>query len=309
MNNLQQVQQQLCEKRRLEAKLSVLRSQDRSLELRAAELKRELESQQGDVERLEGVSLASVFYSMIGKKTERLDKEKAEAYAAKLKYDTAAMEQERVHTNILSIEQQLRALSGLEDLYGQLLQEKAKAIRESGTHEAEKILNMEKCIAQKHAQKKEIGEAISAGNRALNTANDILSNLDDAEGWGIWDLAGGGLVSDLVKHSYLDEAQEKVQKLQEELRCFKTELTDVAIDGEIQVSVEGFLRFADYFFDGLFADWAVLDKISQSQSSVTQVQGQIRQLLSNLNRMMDTVNGELGTLEKEKESLIVQASI
>jgi len=33
----------------------------------------------------------------------------------------------------------------------------------------------------------------------------------------------------------------------------------------MQVNVDGFLRFADYFFDGLFADWAVLDRINQSQ--------------------------------------------
>ena len=100
MDNLQQVQEKVFEKKRLEAKLSVLRSQNRSLELRVAELKRELESQQEDVLRLERVSLSAIFYGLIGKKDERLDKEKAEAYGAKLKYDTAALEQKQVCSQI-----------------------------------------------------------------------------------------------------------------------------------------------------------------------------------------------------------------
>ncbi|HIQ68277.1 MAG TPA: hypothetical protein IAB74_07200, partial [Candidatus Faecousia excrementigallinarum] len=64
MDNLQQVQEKVFEKKRLEAKLSVLRSQNRSLELRVAELKRELESQQEDVLRLERVSLSAIFYGL-----------------------------------------------------------------------------------------------------------------------------------------------------------------------------------------------------------------------------------------------------
>ena len=92
MENLQQVQEKLFEKKRLEAKLSVLRSQNRSLELQVSGLKRELESQQEDVLRLERVSLSAIFYSLIGQKEDRLDKEKAEACSAKLKYDTAVLE-------------------------------------------------------------------------------------------------------------------------------------------------------------------------------------------------------------------------
>jgi len=33
-------------------------------------------------------------------------------------------------------------------------------------------------------------------------------------------------------------------------------------------TVDSFLKFADFFFDGLFADWAVLDHINQAQSRV-----------------------------------------
>lgn len=308
MDNLQQVQEKVFEKKRLEAKLSVLRSQSRSLELRVAELKRELESQQGDVLRLERVTLSAIFYSLIGKKEERLDKEKQESYGAKLKYDTAALEQRQVCSQIQDMEEQLRELAGIENRYTQLLQEKTQEIRNSGTPQAEELLQLERRITEKQSQKKEISEAIFAGNQAMNTVNEILTDLNDAEGWGIWDLAGGGLMSDLVKHNCLDEAQENVQKLQGELLRFKTELADVSVNAQLQVRVDGFLRFADYFFDGLFADWTVLDHINESQGEVTKVQSQIRQLLSNLTAMLNGINEEITALEQEKKKLVVNLS-
>lgn len=308
MDNLQQVQEKVFEKKRLEAKLSVLRSQNRSLELRVAELKRELESQQADVLRLERVTLSAIFYSLIGKKEERLDKEKQESYGAKLKYDTAALEQRQVCSQIQDMEEQLRELAGIENRYTQLLQEKTQEIRNSGTPQAEELLQLERRITEKQSQKKEISEAIFAGNQAMNTVNEILTDLNDAEGWGIWDLAGGGLMSDLVKHNCLDEAQENVQKLQGEPLRFKTELADVSVDAQLQVRVDGFLRFADYFFDGLFADWTVLDHINESQGEVIKVQSQIRQLLSNLTAMLNGINEEITALEQEKKKLVVNLS-
>ena len=122
-------------------------------------------------------------------------------------------------------------------------------------------------------------------------------------------MLGGGLISTLAKHSSLDEAQDQVQQLQTKLRRFKTELADVTIHTDMQVNVDGFLRFADYFFDGLFADWAVLDKISQSQSSVQTTKNQIESVLSMLRSMEDTVDQTIRKLEDEKEAAVVKASL
>ena len=68
-------------------------------------------------------------------------------------------------------------------------------------------------------------------------------------------------MADLAKHSRLDDAQESVEYLQSQLRAFRTELADVTISADFQVNIDGFLRFADYVFDGIFADWAVLDRL------------------------------------------------
>ncbi len=65
---------------------------------------------------------------------------------------------------------------------------------------------------------------------------------------------------------------------------FKTELADVEIAADLQVAVDSFLKFADFFFDGLFADWAVLDHINQAQSRVEDTKGQIKRVLALLKK-------------------------
>ena len=282
---LQQLQQQIARLNHLNTVIPELRNQRSTLESRVRELKSVMLREQEDVERLEGGSLAAFFYNVIGKMDEHLTKERQEAYAAKVKYDIAFRELETVKTDLDRFTQELAGLRGCQQRYDAMLKEKAAAIKAVGGLASEKILKLEERSAFLNSYRKELQESIRAGKNALSTAEDVLDSLDSAEGWSKWDLlGGGGLISDMVKHSHLDSAQEDIQLLQSRLRLFQTELADVTIQADIQVTVEGALRFADYFFDGLFADWAVLDHIGHSQEQVERTKNQIEQVLSRLER-------------------------
>ncbi|MBQ5657159.1 MAG: hypothetical protein IIV14_07010, partial [Bacteroidaceae bacterium] len=210
-------------------------------------------------------------------------------------------------TIIQRCESELSGLRGCEREYEATLREKANAVKSEGGARAEEILKLEERHAYLESQKKELREAISAGNSARSTAESVLSSLDSAEGWGTWDLLGGGLLADMAKHSHLDEAQGAIERLQSQLRRFKTELADVTIHADMQVNVDGFLRFADYFFDGLFADWAVMDKISQSQSQVQSTKSQIDSVLSRLNSMMSAAEREQAQTKSKLDALVLEA--
>ena len=69
----------------------------------------------------------------------------------------------------------------------------------------------------------------------------------------------------------------------------------------------GFLRFADYFFDGLFADWAVGDRISESQSSVMSVRYKIEQAMNKLTSMDQAVDKQIAALEAKIEELVIHS--
>lgn len=305
-SSLSELQQKVALKKQLEAKLNDLRNQRKVFDKKVIELRVEHRSEQEDVEKLEGRSLANYFYQLFGKLDEKLSEERREASAAKVKLDAALRELAAVDCEIDEIQSQLQALYGCEQAYTAALEAKRNAVKSSGTPTAAQILELEEKIAFLESQKKEIREAIAAGNSAMGTADSVLSELEDADGWNTWDmLGGGGIITHMAKHSHLDEAQEKVEQLQSKLRRFKTELADINIHADMQVSIDGFLRFADYFFDGLFADWAVGDKISESQSSVQKVKGQISSALSKLERMEKDADAQIRSLEAKTEELLI----
>ena len=301
---LQKLQEKAAQKKSVEAKLRELKAQKDELNNRVYVFKKTMKREQADVDRLERTSLSSVFYAMLGKKEEMLDKEKVEAYAAKVKYDSAVEELKVLEDDLQQREAQLRDLIDCERQYHALLQEKREAIKATDSLDAERIIQIEQQIAEQKNHKKEIKEAISAGTLALGTAISIVSSLDSAQSWGTYDLVNGGLIAGMAKHSYLDEAQNKVITLQSQLRKFKTELTDVTIHAEMKVNVDGFLRFADYFYDGLFSDWAVLDRIGRSKSSVMAVKTKIESALSKLKRIDAAVDQMIKQLEMERDSIV-----
>lgn len=301
---LNHLQAQCVRKQKLEATLEELRRQDHSLRDRVYELKQVMETEQADVDRLESRSLAAFFYHVVGKMDEKLTAERQEAYAAKVKYDSAVRELEAVEEDLRRCELELAELQGCESQYRAVLKEKTQAVKSQGGAPAEEILGLEERIAYLKNEKKELQEATSAGNAALFSADQILSSLGSAESWGTWDLFGGGVIADLAKHSHLDEAQESIEYLQSQLRTFRTELADVTISGELQVNVDGFLRFADYVFDGIFTDWIVLDQIHQSQEQVQTTRNQICTVLDHINAMINEVDQKIAENENRIEALV-----
>lgn len=306
---LKTLQAKIARFKQLSSMIKELRSQRDALSARVRELEAIKLDEQADVDRLEGRSLAAFFYNVIGKMDEQLNKERQEAYAARVKFDAAARELEAAENDLRRCESEYNELRGCEKQYEATLKDKATALKAAGGANAEEILKLEERNAFLESQKKELREASSAGNSALSTARQVLDSLGSAESWGTWDMLGGGLLADMAKHSHLDDAQGAIEHLQSQLRRFKTELADVTIHADMQVNVDGFLRFADYFFDGLFADWAVMDKISQSRSQVQSTKSQIESVLSRLDSMMSAVEQEQTQVKAKLDALVLNAQL
>lgn len=304
-NTLQALQEKIVRQHKLRSVRESLEGQKAQLQKRVWELDRARAAEQADVDRLEGRTLAAFFYAALGKKEEKLSLEQQQAYAAQVKYEAAARELESVAGDLERTEEELRSLQGCEEQFRAMADQKLSEIKAAGAPEAARILELEKQLAQNAAGQKEIGEAVQAGQAALSTVESILSSLDSAEGWGTWDLVGGGFLADVVKHERLDDAQEEIERLQVQLRRFRTELADTQIYADLQVRVDGFLLFADFFFDGLFADWAVLDHIQSSKGQISHVRRQIQDTLERLEQTAEELDGKSREIRKELDALAV----
>ena len=291
----------------VDAKYQELQAQRKTVAQRVRQLEKVKQSEQADVDRLERGSLAAFFYQVVGRMDEKLDKEQQEAYAARVRYDAAARELASIDADLARLEARLKGLSGCEQRYQDALMERFREIKETNSPAAQELMESESRVVELKLRRREIREAVQAGNTALKQAGAVLESLDSARGWSTMDLVGGGIWSDLAKYDHLDEAQEQVEQLQVDLRRFKTELADVEINADIQVTIEGFLRFADFFFDNLFTDWEVRDRIDQSIDQVRDTKRQIQRVLDKLERMEGSIKAQLEDETEKQEQIALHA--
>ena len=305
---LDQLRERIARKRKLSTEISALEDQRASLATRVQQLKEETYQEQLDVDKLENFSAAKLFAQIMGNLDERLEKERSELYAAALRYDSARQELHAVEADLAARREELSLLGNSEAEYDRLLEARARELRQDPqSPAARRLLALEERQAQLASREKELQEAIQAGYNALSDISSIESALSSAEGWGTWDVFGGGLISDMAKYSHLDDAQQQINGLQRSLSRFRTELADVDIRTGIQIEVDSFLRFADYFFDNIFTDWAVLDRIRRTQSQIHEVDGSVRTILSRLERDLEQCRRDRQVVQQELKDFLVTA--
>ena len=133
---------------------------------------------------------------------------------------------------------------------------------------------------------KEVQEAIRAGERALNSLRTAQANLKSARGWGIWDMLGGGLITDMIKHSKISNAMNAIESAKWDLESFEKELRDVRAHVNLNIDIGGFLSFADFFFDGIIADYLVQTKIAEARHQVDEAIYRVESLLVDLRKII-----------------------
>lgn len=124
----------------------------------------------------------------------------------------------------------------------------------------------------------EIREAIRAADYALVCLDNARDSLVDAGSWGIWDLLGGGFFSTFMKREGMSDAQDHLEEANIALRKLKNELEDVEGVPYINLEIDSFMKFADYFFDGFLVDWIVqgeiedaIEKIDGTMTSIKKI--------------------------------------
>ena len=134
---------------------------------------------------------------------------------------------------------------------------------------------------------KELREAITAADRALEGLERARSSLNSARNWGIWDILGGGIISGLVKRSRMREASEDMEYARQELLRFRRELEDV--DQLIDPGFTNFdlIAFGDLFLDSFLFDLLAQGKINDARERVDRAIFEVRRIRRQLVDRLD----------------------
>lgn len=129
-------------------------------------------------------------------------------------------------------------------------------------------------------------------NQAINLTNQLIGELDQAErqlssarNWGFLDVLGGGLITDLIKHSKLNNAKIAMDRVNYLLQELRRVLGGISMAGDYSMNVGGFATFADFFFDSGIVDVYMTAKIMSSLNEVRNLKNRCYELRSRLSNL------------------------
>ncbi|HLN63930.1 MAG TPA: hypothetical protein VK464_20605 [Symbiobacteriaceae bacterium] len=304
---LTRAHEQRARAQKLQGRVAQLEAERKACADQVSRLAAEVAKEEGDVQRLEGASLTGLFYAMLGSKDERLYKERQEALAARLKHEEAVKRLEALDRDLSQVRSEWAQAAVGTDEYKAVMEEKERFIASEQGRGAAELIRLGEEVAQWNWELQQLKEAHSAGLRADSALADVLDSLEGARGWGTWDMLGGGMIATAMKHDKMDEARSQVHYAQQALAAFQRELKDVTMAIHVDVvNLDGFSRFADYFFDGLIADWAVQNQINQSLESVQQARHQVASLLSQVSHRTGEAQAKLKEIERQRAIFVEQ---
>ena len=133
----------------------------------------------------------------------------------------------------------------------------------------------------------EIQEAIDAGKRAVDSLKEAQEELKSAGRWGVLDAFGGNIATGIVKHNKINDAERYVDEAKDDIREFRDDLWGIRDIEGLDVSIDGFLTFADFAMDGIFSDMLVQSKIEKSKREVADAIDRVEEVIEGLEKSLD----------------------
>jgi len=222
-----------------------------------------LEEEQ-DVDRLERLSWATLYYNLLNQREEKLTKEQAEAEAALSRYETVKEYVADLQTRKDELLEKLATYAHVDTDYDVLIQQKTGTflVQQGTVNEQYKSHISALSAADKHLH--ELNEAHTACLKALNEIMHLVVLLDEARSLGNWDMFTKSVIFSMQKYQKLDQVKHQSYRVSWHLKQFNAEFADVhqTMDADWQFD-DTLTQFADIFFDNFLVDWSVQRRIER----------------------------------------------
>ncbi|KOS62563.1 hypothetical protein FJQ98_17890 [Lysinibacillus agricola] len=266
------------------------------------------------LDKLEGFSFMNMIRTWTGQQDELREEKIDKAAILELKINEAKKMDVDLTHDLGQINTKLSQINK-QELKGALSQLNAKKKGYLQIHEPEQAKRLEQLAHEEMLTKQlitEIKEAVDAGEAALTKLGQAAESLHSANGYSTWDtFFGGGLIATSLKHDALDKTENYLHNAQITLQRFHNELLDVhdISTKSLQVETDGFVKFADYFFDDVFSAWSVHSKISTAREQVSRVQDDVHNTILRLQDKHNKADNYLQSLQKEKEAVFQNVDV
>lgn len=257
------------------------------------------------LDKLEGFSFMNMIRTWTGQQDELRAEKIDKAAVLELKINEAKKINQDLRKDLEQVTQKLTQINHPQ-LQEELTHLKAQKKGYLQLHNPAKALELEHLVDEEILIKqlmKEIKEADEAGEVALSALGQAAASLHSAGSYSAWDtFFGGGLLATHLKHDSLNQSESYLHNAQIALQRFQNELLDVQSMSaqSLHVETDGFVKFADYFFDDIFSAWSVHAKISTAREQVSRVQDDVHNTLWRLQEKQTKAQEYLAKLKQEQ---------
>lgn len=301
---LENLETRMAQKATLRRKIDRLNNELRALEERCRKAQFAMEQAQEEFAQMEKRSPKNMWYRVIGKLREKRMEKQETAWRYGEEWQILCAQRSATYKEIESLRKQQLALSDCEREYTAIMEAGRKKLLETPGPALEEYSALCGEMAAQESRRKELREAMQAASCAEATVETLLASLKNAKGWSTWDAVGGGLETDFIKYRKMENAQSIADTLSSQLSALRDELSDLDNAGELAIRVEGFVRFADWFFDDFISAWCVRSKICDSIDQAEAVKYRLEQLNRRLQESFDDSQKRTRTLQRECDAAV-----
>ncbi|WP_210649067.1 hypothetical protein [Nocardioides sp. SYSU D00065] len=260
-----------------------------------------------DVSRLEQVSMTRILASLRGRRDLDLDRERAEAEAARYAATEAESRRRAAQADVDALAARLAGFGDLAARRTELLaQREAEVAADPAAREtAARLDELAAGIGAQQAERQQLEEALAAAGDAAHSLDEAARHLGSAGDWAAYDtFFGGGMLTDMVKYDNLDKAGALMREADDALAHLATELADVGMTSVGTIEITQMTGFFDVWFDNIFSDWAVRDRIRQAADRVSAARAGVAEAAAALDRRLAACAAELDRLTAQRHELL-----
>jgi hypothetical protein len=259
-----------------------------------------------DVAALESMSPARIWASIRGNRASELEREQAELAAEQYRAAAAQRTLESATATRQQLEAQLTGLGDVRTRRAEAVAAEEARLQAVGGSVAAQLLEVSGQLASTQAQHREVRQAKAAERQARTSLEAAAELLGAASDWaGLDTFFGGGMLTGMVKYEKIDAAVARVRAADEALKQLSAELADVGIRAVGGVDISDFDRTFDLWFDNIFTDWSVQQRIADAADRVRAALRAVDGVADRLRGRELELDDLLATLTQAREQLII----
>lgn len=296
----------VAEQERLTVRLQGVRASVEELAGVVAGARSELAQESADVARLESFSPTRIWAGLRGSREVDLAREQAEEQAASYAVAEAEARLAQARTSYDATQAALLDLGDVAARRERALAAQERLLRATDAASATALEAIATDLGTTRSQLTEVREALVAAQAALARLDEASLMLDRARSWSTYDtFFSGGLLTDMAKYDRMDQASTLMRAADSAMRRLSAELADVGMGAVGRVEVTELGRVFDVWFDNIFSDWAVRDRILDAGERTAAATHAVRRVRETLAEKLTGLEAAEAQLADRRERLLL----